>query len=142
MVLIHAYRIVAASIDRVWDVISDIDRDPDFWRGTRQIKNISKTENTVEREVVIAFRNSVCQEIVRIDPKKSINIEIIEGPIKGKKTIALSAIENNFTRIDVEWDITINGLFVIFTQIIKRHILNGTQEALERISRKVILEPQ
>jgi ribosome-associated toxin RatA of RatAB toxin-antitoxin module len=142
MVLIHAYRIVAASIDRVWDVISDIDRDPDFWRGTRHIKNISKTENTVEREVVIAFRNSVCQEIVRIDPKKSINIEIIEGPIKGKKTIALSAIENNFTRIDVEWDITINGLFVIFTQIIKRHILNGTQEALERISRKVILEPQ
>ena len=140
MVLIHAYRIVAASIDRVWDVISDIDRDPDFWRGTRHIKNISKTENTVEREVVIAFRNSVCQEIVTIDPKKSINIEIIEGPMKGKKTIALSTIENNFTRIDVEWDITINGLFVIFTRIIKRHILNGTQEALERISRKVILE--
>ena len=142
MVLIHAYRIVAASIDRVWDVISDIDRDPDFWRGTRHIKNISKTENTVEREVVIAFRNSVCREIVTIDPKKSINIEIIEGPMKGKKTIALSAIENNSTRIDVEWDITINGLFVIFTRIIKRHILNGTQEALERISRKVILEPQ
>ena len=142
MVLIHAYRIVAASIDRVWDVISDIDRDHDFWRGTRHIKNISKTENTVEREVVIAFRNSVCQEIVTIDPKKSINIEIIEGPMKGKKTIALSTIENNFTRIDVEWDITINGLFVIFTRIIKRHILNGTQEALERISRKVILESQ
>ena len=142
MVLIHAYRIVAASIDRVWDVISDIDRDPDFWRGTRQIKNISKTENTVEREVVIAFRNSVCREIVTIDPKKSINIEIIEGPMKGKKTIALSAIENSSTRIDVEWDITINSLFVIFTRIIKRHILNGTQEALERISRKVILEPQ
>jgi ribosome-associated toxin RatA of RatAB toxin-antitoxin module len=142
MVLIHAYRIVAASIDRVWDVISDIDRDPDFWRGTRHIKNISKTENTVEREVVIAFRNSVCQEIVTIDPKKSINIEIIERPMKGKKTIALSAIENNFTRIDVEWDITINGLFVIFTRIIKRHILNGTQEALERISKKVILESQ
>ena len=142
MVLIHAYRIMAASIDRVWDVISDIDRDPDFWRGTRHIKNISKTENTVEREVVIAFRNSVCQEIVTIDPKKSINIEIIEGPMKGKKTIALSTIENNFTRIDVEWDITINGLFVIFTRIIKRHILNGTQEALERISRKVILESQ
>jgi len=142
MVLLHAYRIVAASIDRVWDVISDIDRDPDFWRGTRHIKNISKTENTVEREVVIAFRNSVCQEIVTIDPKKSINIEIIKRPMKGKKTIALSTIENNFTRIDVEWDITINGLFVIFTRIIKRHILNGTQEALERISKKVILESQ
>jgi len=140
MVLIHTSRIMAASIDRVWDVISDIDRDPDFWRGTRQIKNISKTGNTVEREVVIAFRNSVCREIVILDPKKSINIEIMEGPIKGKKTIALSNIENNFTRIDVEWNIKINGLFVIFTQIIKKHILSGTQEALERISKKVNLE--
>jgi ribosome-associated toxin RatA of RatAB toxin-antitoxin module len=140
MVLIHASRIMAASIDRVWDVISDIDRDPDFWRGTRQIKNISKTGNTVEREVVIAFRNSVCREIVILDPKKSINIEIMEGPIKGKKTIALSNIENNSTRIDVEWNIKINGLFVIFTQIIKKHILSGTQEALERISKKVIQE--
>jgi len=131
---------MAASIDRVWDVISDIDSDPDFWRGTRQIKNISKTGNTVEREVVIAFRNSVCREIVILDPKKSINIEIMEGPIKGKKTIALSNIENNSTRIDVEWNIKINSLFVIFTQIIKKHILSGTQEALERISKKVIQE--
>lgn len=142
MVLIHASKKMAASIDRVWDVISDINRDPDFWRGTRHIKNISKTGNTVEREVVMAFRDSVCREIVILDPKKSINIEIIEGPMKGKKTIALSAIENNSTRIDVEWDIRINGSFAIFTRIIKRHILSGTQEALERISRKVILEPQ
>jgi len=140
MVLIHATRKIAASIDRVWNIISDIDRDPDFWRGTKQIKNLNKTENTVEREVVIAFRNSVCREIVILDPKKSINIEIIEGPMTGKKTIALSTIENNSTKIDVEWDIKVNGFFVIFTQIIKKHILGGTQEALERISKKVILE--
>ena len=138
MVLIHASRIMAASIDRVWDGISDIDSDPDFWRGTRQIKNISKAENRVKRDVVIAFRNSVCKEIVVFDPKKSINIEITEGPIKGKKTITLSNIENNFTRIDVEWNIKIIGLFVIFTQIVKKHILSGTQEALERISKEVI----
>ncbi|HEY7570386.1 MAG TPA: SRPBCC family protein [Nitrososphaeraceae archaeon] len=138
MVLIHASKKMAASIDRVWDVVSDIDRDPNFWRGTRQIKNISKAENRVKRDVVIAFRNSVCKEIVVFDPKKSINIEITEGPIKGKKTIALSNIENNFTRIDVEWNIKINGLFVIFTQIVKKHILSGTQEALERISKEVI----
>jgi hypothetical protein len=49
MVLIHASKKMSAPIDRVWDVISDIDRDPDFWRGTRQIKNISKTGNRVER---------------------------------------------------------------------------------------------
>jgi hypothetical protein len=35
--------------------------------------------------------------------------------MKGKKVIALSGIENNSTRIDVEWDIRINGSFAIFT---------------------------
>jgi hypothetical protein len=40
---------------RVWDVVSDIDRDPEFWHGTKSIKNIKQTGNIVEREVVIAL---------------------------------------------------------------------------------------
>ena len=137
MVLIHASRDVTASLDSVWDVIADIDREPEFWHGTKSIKNISKTGNIVEREVVIAFRNSICREIVELDVKKSIKVDIIEGPIKGKKTIALKTIENDTTRINVEWDIMINGLFGIFTGMIKKHILKGTEETLERISEKV-----
>jgi len=86
---------------------------------------------------VIAFRNSICREIVELDVKKSIKVDIIEGPIKGKKTIALKTIENDTTRINVEWDIIINGLFGIFTGMIKKHILKGTEETLERISEKV-----
>jgi hypothetical protein len=54
--------------------------------------------------------------------KKSIKVEILEGPIKGKKTIVLSTIENNKTRIDVEWDIKIDGLFGIFTGMINKSI--------------------
>ena len=61
----------------------------------------------------------------------------MQGPIRGKKTIALRTINNHATRIDVEWDIKINGLYRIFTGMIKRHILKGTEEALERISEKV-----
>ena len=59
MVLIHASRDVTASLDSVWDVIADIDREPEFWHGTKSIKNISKTGNIVVREIVIAFRNSI-----------------------------------------------------------------------------------
>ncbi|MFY9797399.1 MAG: hypothetical protein WAK17_20940 [Candidatus Nitrosopolaris sp.] len=72
-----------------------------------------------------------------MDLKKSIKVEIIEGPIKGKKTIALKTIDNNITRIDVEWDIKINGFFGIFTGMTKKHILKGTEEALESIYEKV-----
>jgi len=46
-------------------------------------------------------------------------------------------IENDTTRIDVEWDITISGRFGIFTGMMKKHIFKGTEEALERISEKV-----
>ena len=84
MVLIHTSRDVKATLDSVWNVISDTDREPEFWYGTKSIKNISKTGNTIEREVVIAFRNSKCREIVKLDNKKSINIEIIQGPITGR----------------------------------------------------------
>jgi len=136
MVLIHASRDVTASLDSVWDVIADIDREPEFWHGTKSIKNISKTGNIVEREVVIAFRNSICREIVESHAKKSIKVKIIEGPIKGKKIIALKTIEST-TRIDVEWNIKIDGLFGVFSGIIKKHILKGTEEALERVAEKV-----
>jgi len=127
MVLIHASRDIQASLDSVWDVIADIDREPEFWHGTKSIKNISKTGNIIEREV----------EIIELDFKKSIKVEIIEGPTKGKKTIALKTIEKDTARIDVEWDIKISGRFGIFSRMIKKHILNGTEKALERISEKV-----
>ena len=45
MVLIHASKVVAAELDSVWDIVADIDREPDFWHGTKSIKNISKTGN-------------------------------------------------------------------------------------------------
>ena len=136
MVLIHASKDVAAELDRVWDIVADIDREPEFWHGTKSIKNISKTGNIVEREV-IAFRNSKCREVVKLDNKKSINVEIIRGPIRGQKTIAIKDIKNHTTRIDVEWDIKVNGVYGIFTGMIKKHILKGTEEASERISTKV-----
>ena len=63
MVLIHTSRDVKATLDSVWDVVSDIDRELEFWHGTKSIKNISKTGNTIEREVVIAFRNSKCRRL-------------------------------------------------------------------------------
>jgi ribosome-associated toxin RatA of RatAB toxin-antitoxin module len=124
MVLIHASKDVPAGLDMVWDVVSDIDREPEFWHGTKSIKNIKKTGNIVEREVVIGFRNSKCREVVKLDNKKSIDVEIIEGPIRGKKTIVLKTIKNHTTTTD-------------FSGMIKKHILKGTEDALQRISEKV-----
>jgi hypothetical protein len=59
MVLIHASRGATGSLDSVWDVIADINREPEFWHGTKSIKNISNTGNILERDVEIAFIFSI-----------------------------------------------------------------------------------
>jgi ribosome-associated toxin RatA of RatAB toxin-antitoxin module len=136
MIAINISKEVKASPERVWDIVSDVDREPEFWHGTKSIKNISKQGNVIEREVVIAFRNSVCREIVTLDPKKSVNIKITNGPMKGTKNIIITGISNNNkTRVDVQWDIKVKGFFGMFAGVIKKHISEGTEDALERIAK-------
>src|SRR5919197_6036923 len=140
MVIIHVSKEILVPLEKGWDIVSDIDREPEFWHGTKSIKNLKKEGNIVEREVVIAFRNSLCKEIVTIDPKKSVNIKITYGPMRGTKNIIVNTIENNNnnkTIIDVEWNIKLSGFFGMFTGMVKKHILEGTEEALERISKTV-----
>jgi ribosome-associated toxin RatA of RatAB toxin-antitoxin module len=124
-------------LDKVWDIVGDIDREPEFWHGTKSIRNISKKGNTVERDVVIAFKNSMCREIVQLDPKKRINTEILSGPIKGTKTLTLTSIDSNATSITVNWDFELSGFYKLFSGMVRKHIHKGTEEALERISKKL-----
>jgi hypothetical protein len=128
-----------ATLDNVWEVIADLDNEPEVWHGTKSIKNISKSGNTIERDVVIAFRNSVCREVVQVDPKKTIKTEILSGPMTGSKTLTLRSIDVDKTRIDVHWDIQVSGLYKLFTGMVKKHIHRGTEDALERISKRVTI---
>ena len=126
-----------ASVSEVWKILSDLNREPEFWHGTKSIKNISKSDKMVEREVVIAFKNSICRETVTIDPMKSITTQIIDGPIKGKKVIVINPDGDQASVVDVEWDIRISGFMGIFSKMVKKDILEGTNDALDRISKVV-----
>ena len=33
---------INSNVDKIWDVISDIDNEPKFWKGTKSVRNISK----------------------------------------------------------------------------------------------------
>ena len=133
----HTSKKIDAPVSEVWKVLSDIDREPEFWHGTKSIKNISKSGNIVEREVVIAFKNSVCKETVTIVPMKSIRTDITEGPLKGKKVIVINPDGDRASVVDVEWDIRLSGFMGIFSKMVKKHILLGTNDALNKISKEV-----
>ena len=49
---------INATIDKVWDIISDLDNEPKFWKGTKETRINSKNGNEVTREIILAFRDS------------------------------------------------------------------------------------
>ena len=136
--LISASRDIDSTVDKVWSVISDTDRDPEYWHGTRSVKNIKKEGNVIERETVIAFKESKCREIVTLYDKNQITTEIIDGPVIGKKIVTLEKIDENKSRINVKWDIHVKGYAGLFSFFVKKHILKGTKEALARIADKAV----
>ncbi|HYO06658.1 MAG TPA: hypothetical protein VER14_06720 [Phototrophicaceae bacterium] len=138
MAVIQTSRDINTKIDNLWDFISDVDKDPDYWYGTRSVKNIKKEGNSIERETIISFKESKCKEIVTLYPKYQTTTEIVEGPLVGWKTITLDKIDENNTRINVKWDIHLKGFLGPFIIIVKKHILKGTEEAINRITRKTI----
>ena len=111
MVTIQVARDIKAPLEKVWDVVSDIDNEPRYWRGTKSIKNISKNGNVTEREVVIAFKESKCKETVVLEPKKSVKVNISQGPMKGSKTITIKSAGVDKTTVHVLWDIRLAGLW-------------------------------
>ncbi|HEX7031800.1 MAG TPA: SRPBCC family protein [Nitrososphaera sp.] len=136
MVTINASREVLAPLDRVWEIVADVDNEPEYWHGTKTVKNISKTGNTIEREVTIAFKDSKCRQTVTLNPKTSVDISITDGPLKGTKVVTLSP-SGEKTRIDVVWDIKLAGFLGMFTGMVKKHVAEGTEEALARIAKAV-----
>jgi ribosome-associated toxin RatA of RatAB toxin-antitoxin module len=134
MITINTSREISASIDRIWNIIADVDNEPKYWHGTKTVKNISRDNNRIEREVTIAFKDSKCRQTVLLNPNKSVEIIITEGPIKGTKTVMLHPLDNRKTRIDVVWKIKLTGLLSIFSGMVKGHISKGTDEALVRIA--------
>ena len=133
MVRIEASREINASLEKVWKIASDMDNEPKYWHGTKSVKNLKVDGNTIYREVIIAFKNSKCMETVVLNPKKSIDIQITEGPMKGSKAITLNDTGGK-TKVDVVWDIKLTGMMSMFTGMVKGHIEQGTKDALERIS--------
>lgn len=127
---------INAPVDRVWDVVSDIDNEPKFWKGTKLVRNISKSENVVMREVTIAFKDSKCMQKVTFFPKEKIVAEFIEGILHGTKTVKLTP-QDGKTKLDAVWDIKLSGMMGMFTGMIKKHVKNGTEQALQAIKQEL-----
>jgi hypothetical protein len=123
---------IKSSIDKVWDIISDLDNEAKYWKGTKEIHNISKDGNKIKREVIIAFRDSKCIQEVTLHPKEKIEALFTDGIIQGTKTINLKSIEDEVL-LEAVWDMKLSGIMGMFTGMIKKHVKSGTEQALKTI---------
>ncbi len=127
---------ISAPIDKVWDIISDIDNEPKFWKGTKEIRNMSKNGNIITREITIAFRDQKCMQEVKLQPKEKIEFVFTKGIIDGIKIITLT-LKDEKTLLKVKWDIKLTGIMGMFTGMIKKHIECGTVQALQKIKEEI-----
>jgi carbon monoxide dehydrogenase subunit G len=132
MALIEISTQVNAPSDKVWDIISDLDNETKYWKGTKQIRNISKEGNKITREITLVFRDSKCMQEITLSPKEKIEAVFTDGLLKGTKTINLKPTEKGVS-LEAVWDIKISGMTGMFTGMVKKHIRNGTEQALQSI---------
>ncbi len=132
MALIEISTQVNAPSDKVWDIISDLDNETKYWKGTKQIRNISKEGNKITREITLVFRDSKCTQQITLSPKEKIVAVFTDGLLKGTKTIILKPKEKGVS-LEAVWDIKLSGMMGMFTGMVKKHIRNGTEQALQSI---------
>ena len=133
---IKASVIINSTQEKIWNVISNIDDEPKFWKGTKEVRNISKDKNQISREITIAFRDQKCLQEVTIVPKETIKAVFTEGVIVGEKILTLKKINESY-ELEAIWKVKLSGMMGMFTGIIKKHIKSGTEQALQAIKKEV-----
>ena len=136
MAVIQAIVEINAPVDKVWEIVSDVDNEPKFWKGTKEVRNISKEGNKINREITIAFKDKKCMQEITLFPKEKIEAVFTKGIINGNKTINVVP-KNDKTHLEAIWDIKLSGMMGMFTGIVKKHIKNGTEQALQSIKEEV-----
>ena len=127
---------INATLEKVWEVISDIDNEPKFWKGTKEVKTLSTEGNTIKREITIAFRDQKCLQEIQLKPKESIRAKFTKGILNGTKIITLIP-KSNSVLIETSWEIKLSGMMNMFTAVIKNHIKSGTEQALKSIKEEI-----
>ena len=123
----------AADPAKEWSLASDLAREPQNRKGTKAVRTLSSSGNVVEREVTLAFRERKERERVTLEPPRRVVHELLEGPMKGTKTVSVTPKGDGNTELTAVYDVRLTGLLKLGTGPFTKHAAEGTQHALERI---------
>jgi len=124
---------IAADPEKVWSLASALDREPEIWKGTKAVRTLSSNGNVVEREVTLAFRERKERERVTLEPPRRVVHELLQGPMRGTKTVEVTPTGDGQTRLSAVYDVRLTGMLKLGTRPFVKHAGEGTEHALQRI---------
>ncbi|MGI0073439.1 MAG: SRPBCC family protein [Nitrosotalea sp.] len=130
---------VNAPQEKVWNVISKVDNDPNYWKGITSIRNISKDRNVITREVTLVNGSKSYQKVI-LFPKEGIHIRFMKGPIIGIKDILL-VNNGNVTILEAQLDYKSSGLTRLIPKSILEELQFEAELALQLIKEEVEEKP-
>lgn len=137
---INVTREISAPANQIWGIISNMDNEPQYWSTFKEINNVNKTDNIIERQVVISAgpQNNTSHQIVTIYPDEmKIHTNLTEGFVIGERIIELDTISANKSRLNALWDIDLSGIPIIGRGFAENGIKQTTEEAMDRIAQAV-----
>lgn len=125
---------INAPTEKVWNIISNIDDDPKFWKGTTAIRNLAKDDNVIMREVTIG-KVDRCLQTVTLFPKEGIHIRWTKGFIAGTKDLVLVPVGNT-THLEVVLQYKFSGLASFLPGKITKDLQHEADEAVRLVKEK------
>lgn len=98
---------VDAPLEKVWEVISNVNDDPKYWTLMKGIRNISKGEREISREVTLG-KTEKCGQTVIFSPIESLRVLWTKGVIRGTKDFVLTPLGKG-TLLEISMDYKISG---------------------------------
>ena len=112
--------------DKIWELLSDYKRIPEFWHGTRSIE---KTGDTYK--VQFAFPGKATMELEEDSNNFTLTEKYLKGPFTGTKTTRLEGSDP--VKMQSIWNIKLSPMLRVFSGKLQGHFQEGTEDALLRI---------
>ena len=122
---------IAASQERIWGIVSKIDKDAHYWKGIKSIKNISKDRNFVIREISL-INGSKCFQKITLFQREGVHIRYTKGPMVGIKDILLTSTGSS-TILEVQMEYKLFGVVRLVPKSILEELQYESELALQLI---------
>lgn len=119
---------INSPVDKVWNIVSDLDRESKFWNNITKVRTLSTENNVVKREITIG-KEDRCLQTVTLYPKEKIIAEFTKGIIGGTKTTTLTPSAGG-THLEILWDVKFKGMAGLMSGKLNSDFQSHTEKAL------------